>query len=64
MNINNNQRPPMNDEPPTGSGPDKITPETPTCPTKKVKCNYWTDQGCAVAVCWMEADAKDDDGVD
>ena len=45
----------LNDEPPDGSAPDRITPETPTCPRKKVQCNYWTDGRCAIEVCWEES---------
>jgi len=54
----NNQKPSVNPEQPPGSEPERITPETPVCPTKKVPCNYWTDDGCQVAVCWMKERRK------
>jgi len=54
MNTDKDQRPSIPDEPAVGSGPDKITPETPICPTKKVRCNYWQNGGCRM-VCWIEA---------
>ena len=44
---------PLSSEPLPGSGPDKVTPETPICPTKKVQCSYWTDDGCTADVCWQ-----------
>ena len=50
MNTDKNQ---MNEEPPAGSGPDKITSASPPCPTKGLRCNYWQDGGCSIAVCWM-----------
>jgi len=54
MTTDQTQRPSMPDEPPTGSGPDKTTADTPTCPRKHVRCNFWTQDGCSVAVCWLE----------
>ncbi len=36
-----------------GSAPDKITPETPVCPKKKVQCPYWTDASCQLDICLM-----------
>jgi hypothetical protein len=43
-------------EPPTGSGPDSVRPETPLCPIKNIRCDYWTKDGCRVAVCWMDSE--------
>ena len=48
MNTDKNQRPSTNDEPPVGSGPDRITKETPRCERKNVPCPYYSDAGCAV----------------
>ncbi len=45
-----------NNEPLPGSEPDRITDEAPVCPTKNVQCPYWTNNGCQVAVCWMNSD--------
>ena len=54
MNTDNEtQRSSANDEPPTGSGPDRITPETPRCEKKNVRCNFWTDAGCSIPICWQ-----------
>ena len=53
MNTDQTQRPSMPDEPPVGSGPDKITQETPRCEKKSVRCNFWTPDGCSV-ICWVE----------
>lgn len=58
MNSDNNQSSPMSDEPPSGSGPDNITPETPICPKKNVSCDYWTKDGCQVDVCLVDAEEK------
>jgi len=53
MNLNKNQI-----ELPPGSELDRITPETQFCPTKKVPCNYWTEDFCRMDVCWMEKQQK------
>ena len=56
---NNNQRPSMPDEPPVGSGPDRIAADTPTCERKNRPCPYWSDIGCTVQVCWVEVALPD-----
>ena len=63
MNTDQTRRPSVPDEPPVGSGPDKITLETPVCPTKNIKCSYWTDGRCLIAVCWVKAGGPEQGGV-
>jgi hypothetical protein len=59
MTTDKNQRPPVNDEPlPAGSGRDRITADTPTCPTRNVQCPARTNEGCGVQVCWVQKDSS------
>jgi hypothetical protein len=57
MNSDENRRLSVNSEPPPGSAPDRITADTPVCPTKKVQCPCYSDQGCDIDICWMGADS-------